>query len=114
MTTLSELLAQKAALDAQIAAANAELLVAQSQERQEALNRIVELAHQFGLSSDEIVAKLKGGRGKTPKLANGTAVASAGSKVAPKYRDPRHGKHLEWSRAEAALAVRGNRRRQVC
>lgn len=91
MTTLSELLAQKAALDAQIEAANAELLTAQTQARQDALNRIVELALQFGISSDEIAARLKGGRGKAPKTPKGTADASAGAKVAPKYRDPATG-----------------------
>jgi DNA-binding protein H-NS len=84
MATLSELLAQKAALDAQIEAANAEIRAAQNQERQDALTRIAELASQFGLTSDEIAAKLKGGRTKSVK---GTKGVSKGSKVAPKYRD---------------------------
>lgn len=88
MTTLSELLAQKAALDAQIEAVNAELQATRNQERHDALNRILELALQFGLSSDEIAAKLKGGRGTTRKSPVRGAVASSGTKLAPKFRDP--------------------------
>ena len=71
MANLQELLAQREALEIQIA-----------QQRQveasDALNKVRELVKEFGLTESDIF-----GKGKS----TGTA-KSAGKKVAPKYRDP--------------------------
>jgi DNA-binding protein H-NS len=73
MASVNELLAQKAAIEKQIAEA-------QREQRAEALSKIRSLMSEYGLS----VADLSG------RSAAGTRV-STGSKVAPKYRDPQTG-----------------------
>lgn len=75
MATLSELLAQKAALEKQIAEA-------QREERSQAIAQIRSLMAQYGLTLADIAGKA-------------AAPAAAGPKVAPKYRDPATG--ATWS-----------------
>jgi DNA-binding protein H-NS len=67
MTTVSELLAQKAAIEQQIAEA-------QKSERADAIARVRALMSEHGLSLADLSAK-----SSVPKRS--------GSKVAPKYRD---------------------------
>jgi DNA-binding protein H-NS len=73
MASVNELLAQKAAIEKQIAEA-------QREQRAEALSKIRSLMSEYGLS----VADLSG------RAAAG-ARGGTGSKVAPKYRDPQTG-----------------------
>lgn len=79
MPTLQELLAQKAALEKQIAET-------QRQERAEAIAKVKSLMAEYGLSAADIV-------GKNPPAAPRSAAGSpsAGKKVAPKYRNPATG-----------------------
>jgi DNA-binding protein H-NS len=77
MASVNELLAQKAAIEKQIAEA-------QREQRAEALSKIRSLMSEYGLS----VADLSG------RAAAGARVGT-GSKVAPKYRDPQTG--YTWS-----------------
>jgi len=69
--TLQELLAQKAALEKQIAET-------QRQERADAIAKVKSLMAEYGLSAADIV-------GKAPSVPR---APSAGKKVAPKYRNP--------------------------
>lgn len=79
MPTLQELLAQKAALEKQIAET-------QRQERADAIAKVKALMAEYGLSAADIVGKT-GSISPAPR-----AVASgAGRKVAPKYRNPATG-----------------------
>jgi DNA-binding protein H-NS len=71
--TLQELLAQKAALEKQIAET-------QRQERADAIAKVKSLMAEYGLTAADIV-------GKTNSAPRPQA-ASAGKKVAPKYRNP--------------------------
>ena len=75
MATLSELLAQKAALEKQIAEA-------QREERAQAIAQIRSLMAQYGLTLADIAGKA-------------ASAAPAAAKVAPKYRDPATG--ATWS-----------------
>ena len=75
MPTLQELLAQKATLEKQIAET-------QRQERADAIAKVKSLMAEYGLSAADIAGKTSG---PAPKPA------SAGKKVAPKYRNPSTG-----------------------
>lgn len=77
MPTLQELLAQKAALEKQIAET-------QRQERADAIAKVRSLMSEYGLTAADVVGKTGG----TAPRSNGTA---AGKKVAPKYRNPETG-----------------------
>lgn len=74
MPTLQELLAQKAALDKQIAET-------QRQERSDAIAKVKSLMAEYGLSAADIAGK----------VAPAPKAPSAGKKVAPKYRNPSTG-----------------------
>lgn len=74
MTTLAELLAQKAALDQLI-------IDTQRAERERAVAQVRELMAQFGLTMADI-----GGSPRPAPLRHGKTQAP--SKVAPKYRHP--------------------------
>ncbi len=78
MPTLSELLAQKAALERQIAET-------QREERAAAIAQVKALMSQYGLTLADI-----GGSGRAAALPR-----AGGAKVAPKYRDPATG--ATWS-----------------
>jgi DNA-binding protein H-NS len=62
-----------------------------SRTHDKALSQIVQIARSAGLTADQIAAAL-GGKGKTAKTSAAKAPkakrATAGRKVAPKYRDP--------------------------
>lgn len=75
MVTLSELLAQKAALEKQI-------LEVQREERAQAIAQIRELMARYGLTAADVAGRP-------------AAVDKPGVKVAPKYRDPATG--ATWS-----------------
>ena len=75
MPTLQELLAQKAALEKQIAET-------QRQERADAIAKVKSLMAEYGLTAADIAGK-SGPAPRTP--------SSAGKKVAPKYRNPATG-----------------------
>ena len=75
MATLQELLAQKAALEKQIAET-------QRQERTEAIAKVKSLMAEYGLTATDIAGATKAA--PSPR-------ASAGKKVAPKYRNPTTG-----------------------
>ena len=75
MATLSELLAQKAALEKQI-------VEAQREEKAAAIAQIKTLMAQYGLTMADI-----GGRGAAPAPKRG----GNGTKLPPKYRDPATG-----------------------
>ena len=81
MASLSELLAQRAELEKQIAQT-------QRAERESALNQIRELMNQYGLSAADL-------SGRSAQKAPRGAGAGAGTKVAAKYRDARSGE--SWS-----------------
>jgi DNA-binding protein H-NS len=70
--TLQELLAQKAALEKQIADT-------QRQERADAIAKVKSLMAEYGLTAADIVGKAPVAQRSAP---------SAGKKVAPKYRNP--------------------------
>jgi DNA-binding protein H-NS len=72
VSTLQELLAQKANLEKQIAET-------QRHERAEAIAKVKTLMAEYGLSSTDIV-------GKAPTTHRSTA--NTGKKVAPKFRNP--------------------------
>ena len=74
MPTLQELLAQKAALDKQIAET-------QRQERSDAIAKVKSLMAEYGLTPTDIV-------GKASSAPRPTTSSSSGKKVAPKYRNP--------------------------
>ncbi len=74
MANLQELLAQREALEKQIAQQR-------QAEASDALNKVRELVKEFGLTESDIFGK--------GKAAGSTK--SAGKKVAPKYRDPATG-----------------------
>jgi len=75
MATLSELLAQKAALEQQI-------IEAQREEKAAAIGQIKALMSQYGLTLADIGGRVPAGAAKR---------AAAGSKVAVKFRDPATG-----------------------
>ena len=70
MSSLQELLAQKAEIDRQISDAR-------RQERNEAISKVRALMAEHGLTASDLVAKAPGVRAST-----------SGRKVAAKYRDP--------------------------
>jgi DNA-binding protein H-NS len=72
VSTLQELLAQKAALEKQIAET-------QRQERADAIAKVKSLMAEYGLTAADIAGKAGGPAPRT---------SSAGKKVAPKYRNP--------------------------
>ena len=72
-TSLSDLIAQKEALDRQIREA-------QSQAKAEAVAKVRELMSTHGLTAADLVAPARGKQG-----------IKSGSKVAAKYRDPSSG-----------------------
>jgi DNA-binding protein H-NS len=74
MANLQELLAQREALEKQIAQQR-------QAEASDALNKVRELVKEFGLTESDIFGKNKSSNGAKP----------AGKKVAPKYRDPATG-----------------------
>jgi DNA-binding protein H-NS len=76
MATLSELLAQKAELERQIAET-------QRAERADAIGQIRQLMSQYGLDMADITGRSSG------------AARAPSTKVAPKYRDPATGQ--TWS-----------------
>lgn len=80
MPTLQELLAQKAALEKQIAET-------QRQERADAIAKVKALMAEYGLSAADIVGKTGNSSSPAPR----TAASGAGRKVAPKYRNPATG-----------------------
>ena len=97
MAKLADLLAQKAALEKQIAAA-------QTQERGAAIAQIKQLMAQYGLSAADL-----GGRSAPAKKTTGKKGPRKGTKVPAKYRDPATGQawsgrglHPKW--LQAALA----------
>ena len=65
-----------------------------SRTHDKALSQIVQIAHASGLTAEQIAAALGGKKGKTRAAKSASAKTSkarrsnAGSKVAPKYRDP--------------------------
>ncbi len=73
MTSLQELLQQREALEKQISDAR-------QREISQAVSQVRALVAQFGLTAQDVFPT---GKGRS---------ASAGSKVAPKYRDPATGK----------------------
>jgi len=75
--TLQELLAQKAALEKQIAET-------QRQERAEAIAKVRALMAEYGLTAADITGKAATAPARSPS-------ASSGKKVAPKYRNPETG-----------------------
>jgi DNA-binding protein H-NS len=77
VATLQELLAQKAALDKQIAET-------QRQERADAIAKVRALMSEYGLTAADIVSKAGNTAPRNP-------TGSAGKKVAPKYRNPETG-----------------------
>jgi DNA-binding protein H-NS len=78
MATLQELLAQKAALENQIAQTR-------KQELSDAINQVKALVAAHGLSADDVFGGARKAKAESKK----------GSKVAAKYRDPISGK--TWS-----------------
>jgi DNA-binding protein H-NS len=78
MTTLKDLLAQKAALEE-------EIQTTQKRDRSEAIAKVKTLMHEYDLSVSDLSGK------SISKLG----VASKGGKVAPKYRDLATGN--QWS-----------------
>jgi len=70
MSSLQDLLAQKADIDRQISEAR-------RHERNEAISKVRALMAEHGLTAADLVAKASGPRGST-----------SGRKVAAKYRDP--------------------------
>jgi DNA-binding protein H-NS len=91
---LQELLAQRAAIEKQIAEA-------QREERAEAIAKIKTLMAEFGLTAADIAGKAPVPRGK---------VGTTGSKVAPKYRnastgDTWSGRGLQPNWLKSALAA---------
>jgi DNA-binding protein H-NS len=93
MATLQELLAQRAALEKEIASR-------QSAERIEAISKVRSLMAEYGLTAADL-APAKGVKEKAPK-------STSGSKVAPKYRDENGnswtGRGLQPKWLKAALA----------
>ena len=77
MPTLQELLAQKANLEKQIAET-------QRQERADAIAKVKSLMAEYGLTAADIAGRVNAAPG--PRTS-----ASAGKKVAPKYRNPSTG-----------------------
>ena len=73
MSSLQELLAQKAEIDRQISDAR-------RHERNEAISKVRALMTEHGLTASDLVAKTAGPRAST-----------SGRKVAAKYRDPASG-----------------------
>jgi DNA-binding protein H-NS len=94
--SLSDLLAQKAALDKQIADL-------QRNQRAEAIARVRALMNEYGLTPADIASGATrapraaagdgaaGGAATAAKGKRGGRSANAGRKVAPKYRDPATG-----------------------
>jgi DNA-binding protein H-NS len=77
--TLQELLAQKAALEKQIAET-------QRQERADAIAKVKGLMAEYGLTAADIVGKT----GPAPRNTSAPS-SNSGRKVAPKYRNPATG-----------------------
>jgi DNA-binding protein H-NS len=91
MTTIAQLLAQKAALEAQIEAAR-------KAENAEAIAQVKALIAEHGLTQQDIFGGAKRGR-------------KASGSVAPKYKDPISGK--TWSgRGKAPKWIEGQDRNQ--
>src|ERR1700750_2073195 len=82
MSSLQELLAQKAEIDRQISDAR-------RQERNEAISKVRALMAEHGLTAADLVAKAAGPRAST-----------SGRKVAAKYRDPATGQTWTGRRLE--------------
>ena len=81
MSNYQELLAQKAALEKQAADLEKQLSEARRAERASVIAQIKSLLAEHGLTVADL--GLKSGGGKAPAAPN----ASAGRKVAPKYRN---------------------------
>ncbi|HIV73443.1 MAG TPA: H-NS histone family protein [Candidatus Aquabacterium excrementipullorum] len=79
MSSYQDLLAQKAALEKQAAELEKALTDARRTERAGVINQIKSLMAEHGLTAADLGGKATGG-GKAPS-------ASAGRKVAPKYRN---------------------------
>lgn len=79
MATIQELIAQKAALEQQIAEA-------QRQAKADGIAKVRALMTEHGLTVDDLSDSVAPGRAKSAKST------SKGMKVAPKYRDPETGK----------------------
>lgn len=93
MTTVAQLIAQKEALEAQIAAAR-------KAENAEAIAKVKALVAEHGLTAQDIF----GGAKRGPK-------ASGATKVAPKYKDPATGQ--TWTgRGKAPKWIDGKDRAQ--
>ncbi len=93
MTTVAQLIAQKEALEAQIAAAR-------KAENADAIAKVKALVAEHGLTAQDIF----GGAKRGPK-------ASGAGKVAPKYRDPATG--TTWTgRGKAPKWIDGKDRAQ--
>jgi DNA-binding protein H-NS len=87
MTTLQELLAQRAQIVAQMATLEKQIAEAQSGQRAEAIAKVRALMSETGLTMADI------GATATPRAAR--AASETPSKVAAKYKDPESGK--TWS-----------------
>ena len=81
MTALKDLIAQREALDKQIADTR-------QRELADAISRAKAIVAEFGLSSADIFGGVRAA--KAPKAAK-AAKTGTGAKVAPKYRDPATG-----------------------
>ncbi|MBE7939352.1 MULTISPECIES: H-NS histone family protein [Ramlibacter] len=96
MATVAELLKQKQEIEAQIAAAR-------DAERSDAVRAVRAMVEQHGLSAEDIFGS--GRKGRKPRGAS----PSAGTRVAPKYRDPATGQ--TWSgRGREPAWLRGKSR----
>ena len=82
--TLSDLLAQKAALEKQIASF-------QREQRGEAIAKIKALMAEYGLTLADIGNASAARSAPVPKTSATTKTKAAGSKVAAKYRNPATG-----------------------
>lgn len=76
MSSLQELMAQRAALDAQIAEA-------QRADRAAAIEKVRSLMAEYGLTAADLAGRALAGTRRTS--------SAKGGKVAPKYRDPATG-----------------------
>ena len=90
---LSQLIAQRDALDRQHAELAKAIAEAQMSVRREVINQIKQLMAEHGLTAADVAESGRGKRGPKPSLAD--APAPSRSKVAAKYRDPNTGE--TWS-----------------
>jgi DNA-binding protein H-NS len=89
MTRASNTQIQK--LEKQLAALKKKEASKQVNAQKRAMDRILKIAKDAGMSPADLVAALGGAKGKsarTVKAANSKKSSRAGVKVAPKYRDP--------------------------